>query len=381
MKVTMSLWRWYGTNLTLFYDVGKSHFFFFRSFRRQLPQIPSRSSLPNPPSTAHTSQLLNRPQQHGDNPEDFYDNEESGVRDTGFDRYSTVPTTPQNARRTVTEKPLKGTVIANTQETYDTVIDGQEPQDVYDNDPFETEQLSIRRDSNPNIYSEVNSQDKPKQKKDSKAKIDTSLVVQNPVISGGDQPKPYETLPSRKTSANQNPPAGDHDQPKPHEKFPSRKPSANQNPPVDSQSDESGEEYIDMTTSVHLTSSSMIAAEGTDGTVSTSMEKKQEVGDDRKQEVSTSQPGGMATGGKPAPYFLFGEEYDTIIHREVEKKSDPGKKNEAKGDSQEVSDAGDKATPFLELDEEYDTVVQKETENEEEQGFYLDMTWVQLYKS
>ena len=271
-----------------------------------------------------------RPQQSDDNAEGFYDNEEPGVQDTDIDRYSAVPTTPQNVRRMTSadklDKPAASAVIVNpnpdTQETYDTVVEPeQEPQEFYEVDPFESEHLSVRRDSNPNIYSEVNTEGKARE---SRGKLDTSLVVQNLAVStGGNQAKPYEELPSRKPSANQN--AQEDSTP--------RKPSANQNAPANTQSDEeSGEEYIDMFSPLPLLSPSPMMMEGSGA--DTSAEQKQEVDGD-KQEVGSDEQEASNTGENKsmANYFKFEDEYDTFGSRET-----------------------------------------KDTEADEEQGFYLDMS-------
>ena len=227
------------------------------------------------------------------------------------------------------EKPATSAVITNpnpdTQETYDTVVEPQEePQELYDNDPFETEHLSVRRDSNPNIYSEVNPEGKVRE---SKGKLDTSLVVLNPAAStGGNQAKPYEELPSRKPSANQNA----------QEDSVARKPSANQNAPANNQSDEeSGEEYIDMFSPLPVLSPSPLTIEGTGADIST--EQKQKVDGD-KQEVGSGEQEASNMGGNKsmANYFKFEEEYDTFGSRDTK-------------DTEADADAGDEQEFYLDM--------------------------------
>lgn len=155
-------------------------------------------------------------------------------------------------------------------------------QDVYDNDPFEKDQLLVRKNSNPNIYSDVGNASSAKS-----SKLDTSLVVSNPAHKvPPPQPKPYKSLPLKKPSSSEPPPTTE-----------------------DTGSNNSGEVYEAMasTTDLVLSPSSTtvngdIGAAKQEDKVDTSLlGKKAEVSEHATKKEPESIEGGASTGAKP--YF------------------------------------------------------------------------------
>lgn len=254
-----------------------------------------------------------------------------------MDRYSTVqtPTTKRSLRA-----PKGTTVIANM-ETYDTVDHQTEQpvQEVYDNDPFEKDNQLVRRNSNPNVYSEVSLQANARSGKSSK--LDTSLIVSNPA----------HKLPVPK--------------PKPYESLPLKKPSSSERPPTEDTGSSSGEEYEAMATTDLILSPSSTIVNGDIGAkqedkVDTSLpERKAGVSEDATKKEPESIDGAASTGAKP--YFEFTEEYDTIINNasmeaKTRENGDDVKKEPDSIDGIASTGAKDKA-PYFEFNDEYDTII------------------------
>ncbi len=280
----------------------------------------------------------------------MYDNDDQAFKPRS-ERYSRLKHSINSTNPTPVSSP-KGTVITNSEaETYDTVVTTQDnpqddQQDVYDNDPFEKDenQVIIRRNSNPNIYSEVNT---PKLSRPA-----TSLIVTNPAT----------VLMKPKTSASK----------------PKSPPPPSQPPPSKTDEDSnSGEEYEDMSQSLSISSllTGNASAKPTDSS-------KPQI--DNFKSKSSEDP--------PKPYFEFTDEYDTIINEtrlEIQAAKQPKAetelaKSEIEPAKSEIEPAKSETEPaksetepaksetepaksdnYLLFSEEYDTIIQTTQEEME----------------
>ncbi len=308
-------------------------------YRRQLPQIPAHTlsdGNKNPaatirPNTSYQTTSSPLPDQLNDvyDNENVYDNDEKTFKSRS-ERYSRLQRNTASTKPHPTVTPPKSTVIANS-ETYDTVVDTQSAQlvqEVYDIDPFERDPQSIvRRDSNPNIYSDVNAQITPKL-----SRPISSLVVNNPGT----------TIPTAATSK--------------------------QAPPLEADAVagcSSGEEYEDMSTSDLVKS---LTSPPPGGPITLARPKAA----DPEPKSSNPEPKSSKPEPKssePKPYFEFTNEYDTIINQASEEKkakqqteteTKVAETNAAEAKATETKTAEAKAADdrsYLQFTDEYDTII------------------------
>jgi len=154
--------------------------------RRQLPlPPPGRDSLAHP--NARRSQQFLDPK-----PDEVYDNEPRAGFETSNSRYSFVGSRARSTAIKPETTPAAPSPQGPTEsDVYDTAIDdGNETEtmrEIYDNDPFDDNRLNFRRNSDPNLYSEVSVpvpiRPVEERRKTTVGTIDTSLVVRNPSSS------------------------------------------------------------------------------------------------------------------------------------------------------------------------------------------------------
>lgn len=230
--------------------------------------------------------------------DDIYDNDmpltpSHQQHDPNYNPYTEATPKKPTAVQLKKAKQPQAMVIQN--ETYESVVETQRDtlEEFYDSDPFEKE-LSIRRNSNPNLYSEVRKlDDHPATENTTQA---SSVVLTNPTFAPRDEDETDEYLEVTEYAGESSPAI------KPLSTEPALTPPHVDSDPND---DEGGETYVDvMSPSPHhsqSTSGEVLSSPTTGGT---------EKGDVALVEGRPSNDRGS--------YFLFTEHYDNIMSSQQE---------------------------------------------------------------